>query len=282
LPLWLSLQATYALREVMSIAVPYSVEVLTLLAFAWRRPVGATRDAAIAALLILSVAALYALHPESPTAEVLGILALALGALALHTARPSMAWVAGSVVLVLHAAGIAALALVNRPAYTLPPFGTEASFASLCVTITLVLVSSARGRLRDAMDAVRPARDADLGRQIVIVAPWAWAFLWGFLELALAFSKSTSTLLLVVYFAACAVFGVALGHKRQSAGVRKTGLALALLASATAVYGTTNFFVVGLRVLAYLVISAFLLGIAYWYRRPGATERPAAEATAAP
>jgi uncharacterized membrane protein YhaH (DUF805 family) len=98
----------------------------------------------------------------------------------------------------------------------------------------------------------------------------------------MAFSKSTSTLLLVVYFAACAVFGVALGHRRQSAAVRKTGLALALLAAATAVYGTTSFFVVGLRVLAYLVISAFLLGIAYWYRRPGTNERPPAEATAAP
>ena len=282
LPLWISLQATYALREVMSIAVVYSVEVLALLAFAWRRPLGATRDAAIAALLILAVAAFYALHPESPTAEVLGTLALALAALVLHTARPSMTWVAGCVVLVAHAAGIAALALVSRPAYTLPPFGTEASFAALCVTIALAVVSRARGRLSAAMDVVRPTRDADLGRLIVVVAPWAWAFLWGFLELAMAFSKSTSTLLLVVYFAACAVFGVALGHKRQTGGVRKTGLALALLAAATAVYGATSFFVVGLRVLAYLVISAFLLGIAYWYRRPGAIERPAAEATAAP
>ena len=97
----------------------------------------------------------------------------------------------------------------------------------------------------------------------------------------MAFSKSTSTLLLVVYFAACAVFGVALGHRRQSGGVRKTGLALALLAAATAVYGASSFFVVGMRVLAYLVISAFLLGIAYWYRRPG-MDRPVAEAAAAP
>ena len=282
LPLWLSLQATYAFRGVMSIAVVYLIEALALFAFAWRRPLGPTRDAAIAALLILSVAALYALHPESPTAEVIGILALALGALALHAARPSMSWVAGSVVLVAHGVGIAILALVNRPAFTLPPFGTEASLAALCVTTALVVVANARGRLRAAMDAVRPARDADLGSLIVMVAPWAWAFLWGFLELAMAFSKSTSTLLLVVYFAACAILGVALGHKRQSAGVRKTGLALALLAAATAVYGATSFFVVGLRVLAYLVISAFLLGIAYWYRRPGTNERPPAEATAAP
>ena len=280
-PLLLALQTTYALREVLPIATVYSVEVLVLLLFAWRRPLGATRDGSVAALLVLAVAALYALHLEAPTAEVVGILALALGALALHAARPSMTWVAGSVVLIAHASGVATIALVGRSAYTFRPFATEPSLAAMCVTIALIVVSRLRARLRAAMDAVRSGPENDIGRLIVIVAPWAWAFWWGFLEVAMAFSRSTSTLLLVVYFAACAVFGVALGHRRQSAGVRKTGLALALLAAGTAVYGATSFFVVGMRVLAYLVISAFLLGIAYWYRRPGSAERPVAEATAA-
>ena len=270
LPLSLALQVTYALRQVMPITVAYSVEGLALLTFAWRRTLGATRDAGVAALLVLSVAALYALHPEAPSVEVIGVLALALAALAGHAARPSMAWVAGSVVLILHAAGISTSALSSRSAYTLPPFATEASLAALCVTIALIIVSLVRVRLRGAMEAVRSGPEANIGRLIVTSAPWAWAFWWGFLELGMAFSKSTSTLLLVVYFAACAVVGVALGHRRQSPGARRTGLALALLAAGTAVYGATSFFVVGMRVLAYLVISAFLLGIAYWYRRPGA------------
>ena len=282
IPLSLALQATYALRATVPIAATYSAEVLALLGFAWRRPLGATRDAAVAALLILSVAALYAMHPEAPTVEVLGILALALGALGLHALRPSMTWVAGSVVLIAHAVGITTLALFGRRPYTLPPFATEPSLAGLFVTIALVITSRVRAGLSAAMDAVNPGRDRELGSSIVGVAPWAWAFWWGFIELGMAFSKSTSTLLLVVYFAACAVFGVALGHRRQSAGVRKTGLALALLAAATAVYGATSFFVVGMRVLAYLVISAFLLGIAYWYRRPGSAERSVTEATATP
>lgn len=282
LPLSLALQATYALRAAVPIAATYSVEVLVLLAFAWRRPLGATRDAAVAALLILAVAALYATHPEAPGIEVLEILTLALAALGLHVLRPSMTWVAGSVVFIGHAAGTTTLALIGRRAYILPPFGTEPSLAALFVTIALIIVSRVRPAFSAAMDAVNPGRDRELGRMIVVVAPWAWAFWWGFLELAMAFSKSTSTLLLVVYFAACAVFGVALGHWRQSGGVRKTGLALALLAAGTAVYGATSFFVVGMRVLAYLVISAFLLGIAYWYRRPGSAERPPAEATATP
>jgi len=282
LPLSLALQATYALRPAVPIAVTYAAEVPAMLAFAWRRPLGATRDAGVAALLILAVAALYAMHPESPTVEVLANLTLALAALALHRLRPSISWVAGSVVLIAHAARLANMALVGRPSYTLPPFGTEASFAALLVTVALVVVSRVRGRLRSAMEAIRGNRDGDIGRMIVTVAPWVWAFWWGFVELSMAFSRSTATLLLVVYFATCAVLGVALGHRRQSGGFRKTGLALALLAAGTAVYGATSFFVVGMRVLAYLVISAFLLGIAYWYRRPGSIERPATEATATP
>jgi hypothetical protein len=71
----------------------------------------------------------------------------------------------------------------------------------------------------------------------------------------------------VIYFAATAVTAVAVGHMRRSPELRQLGLALALLAAATAVYGATTYFDVGARVLAYLVTSAFLLGIAYWYRR---------------
>jgi hypothetical protein len=51
--------------------------------------------------------------------------------------------------------------------------------------------------------------------------------------------------------------------------LRQIGLALALLAAGTAVYGAHAYFDFGARIAAYLVTSAFLLGIAYWYRRPG-------------
>jgi hypothetical protein len=171
---------------------------------------------------------------------------------------------------------MSATALLDRPAYTQPPFSTEASFTALCVTIALGLVSRFRAQLADAMSVARSVRGTpryasgrELGSAAVVAAPWAWAFVWGYLELSMAFSRSTSTLLLVVYFAACAVAGVAIGHTRGSAATRKAGLGLALLAAATAVYGASSYFEVGVRVLAYLVTSAFLLGIAYWYRRPG-------------
>jgi hypothetical protein len=178
------------------------------------------------------------------------------------------------------AAAITTLALLDRRPYTLPPFATEASFAALAVMIALVLVVRFRGWIGDATRAVIAARPGQLQPKdsawmlrVVRAARWVWVFLWGLIELSMAYSQSTSTLLLVIYFAATAVAGVAVGHMRESAGLRQIGLALALLAAATAVYGATSYFDVGVRVMAYLVTSAFLLGIAYWYRRPGAADR---------
>jgi succinate-acetate transporter protein len=109
----------------------------------------------------------------------------------------------------------------------------------------------------------------------IVLAPWVWAFLWVLFELAMAYSPSTSTLLLVTYFASTAVTCVAVGRARRAPRLRHVGLALALVAAATAVYGASSYFDPGARIVAYLVTSAFLLGIAYWYRRPGGDVIPA-------
>ena len=276
IPLALCFQAAAAIEPVASTVIAYAIGAAVFITFAWRRPPSVARDAAACGFLVMAAAALNASHLEKPTGIGLALLAVALGALVLHRVRPSATWVAGSALAFVLAAGTSAGALYDRPAYTQHPFATEPSFLALCVTLALWLVSRYRGQLADAMAIARSVRgtrvlasDRDLGRTIVVVAPWAWGFAWGYVELSMAFSRSTATLLLVIYFAACAVAGVAVGHTRQSAGARKTGLALALLAAATAVYGATSFFAVGVRVLGYLVTSAFLLGIAYWYRRPG-------------
>jgi hypothetical protein len=107
--------------------------------------------------------------------------------------------------------------------------------------------------------------------RLVTLAPWVWAFVWVLVELSMAVSPSTSMLLLVTYFAATAVACVAAGRARRAPKVRQTGLALGLVAAGTAVYGANTYFDFAARIAAYLVTSAFLLGIAYWYRRPGAS-----------
>jgi predicted membrane protein DUF2339 len=289
IPLALCVQAAGAFEPAAPKTVGYGIGAAIFIAFAWRRSASVTRDAAVCGFLLTLAAGLNALHLETPTGVVLAVIVIALGSLVLHRARPSTTWVVGSAVALLLAAGTSATALLDHPAYTQPPFSTEASFTALCVTIALGLVARFRAQLADAMTIARSGRaaprhasDRELGSTIVVAAPWAWAFVWGYLELSMAFSRSTSTLLLVVYFAACAVAGVAIGHTRGSAATRKAGLGLALLAAATAVYGASSFFAVGVRVLAYLVTSAFLLGIAYWYRRPGQMNGIAADAAAPP
>ncbi|HTJ21144.1 MAG TPA: DUF2339 domain-containing protein [Gemmatimonadaceae bacterium] len=276
IPLALCFRAGGVIEPAASPWVAYGIGAGIFLWFAWRRPIGALRDAAVAGFLVLMFGALLDMGLEQPVGRVLAWLALALVALALHRERPTITWVVGAGFILLAAGGVTAFALVARRPYAYSPFATEASLAALCVTIALALIVRYRGLLADATESVLPPpsgaiaeSERELRRRIVIVSPWAWTFLWCYLELSMAFSRSTSTLLLVVYFAATAVAGVAVGHVRQSPGTRKVGLALALLAAATAVYGATSYFVVGVRVLAYLVTSAFLLGIAYWYRRPG-------------
>lgn len=276
IPLLLCFRAASVIEPAAPPWVAYGIGAVVFLWFAWRRPVGVLRDAAVAGFLVLTFGALLDIRLEQPVGRVVAWLAMSLVALAMHRERPSMTWVVGAAFILLSAAAVAAFALVARRAYAYPPFATEASLAALSVTVALALIVRYRGLLTDATESVMPPpsgataeSERELRRRIVIVSPWAWTFLWCYLELSMAFSRSTSTLLLVVYFAATAVAGVAVGHIRQSAGTRKVGLALALLAAATAVYGATSYFEVGVRVLAYLVTSAFLLGIAYWYRRPG-------------
>jgi hypothetical protein len=267
-------------------AMAFLAGVVLFTAFAWRRAVNSLRDAAAAAAVIAAVFALFDLAPERPFVLTVAIVALALATLAAHVIRPSVSWLGGCIALLLLAGGISLDALGGRAAYEFPLFQTEASATALAITIALVLVSrfwqSLRVSTRAAMGE-RPewsyAQSARVLLRGATLAPWIWAFIWVLVELSMAYSPSTSTLLLVVYFAITGVGGVAVGRSRHSARLRQVGLVLAIIAAATAFYGASTYFDMGVRIVAYLVTSAFLLGIAYWYRRPGAS--PASPAATA-
>jgi hypothetical protein len=281
IPLILCFQASSLVKPFASPALVEGVGVLFFLVFAARRTIRPARDAAVAACAILALSAVFQMQLEEPTGRVLALLGVAAIALVLNRARPSLSWIAASVMATLAASSLSVFALVSRPSYTYPPFVREPSATAVWVTIFLVLVARFRGWIADSTRSVMASRPDQIGKsdaalmlEIARVAPWMWAFMWILIELAKAFSRSTSTLLLVVYFAVTAIGAVAVGHVRRSPGLRRVGLALALLAAATAAYGATTYFDIGARVLAYLVTSAFLLGIAYWYRRRG-VESPA-------
>lgn len=276
LPLLFCVQAVNLLQRPLECAVAYVVILVALLVFMWRRAVSALRDAAAFAAVVSAIGAVDFLGLELPTGRIAAFLLIGLASLAMHKLRPSRSWVAMGGLVLLSAAGFATGALAERPIYDFTPFVTEASLAALLVTIALVIVARFWYWVRVATRASIVDRAewtyAGTLRYVVrgvTVAPWVWAFIWVMFELAMAYSASTATLLLVTYFAATAVACVAAGRARRSARLRQTGLALALVAAGTACFGATSYFGLGTRIVAYLVTSAFLLGIAYWYRRPG-------------
>jgi hypothetical protein len=275
-PLLFGVQAVNLLERPVDSAAAYVVLLAALLVFLWRRAVGSLRDAAAFAAVISAVGAIDFVRPEVPTGRVVAFLVIGLASLAMHKLRPSRSWLVMGGLVVLAAAGTTTSALAARPIYEITPFATEPSLAALLVPVALVVIARFWYWVRIATRASITDRAewtyAGLLQVVlrgVTAAPWVWAFIWVTLELAMAYSASTAALLLVTYFAATAVACVAAGRARHSARLRQTGLALALVAAGTACVGATSYFDLGTRIVAYLVTSAFLLGIAYWYRRPG-------------
>lgn len=270
IPLALCFRAASTVAAPVSPAVIDGVSALLLLAFAARRPPRAARHAGVAACSILALSAIFILALEEPTGRILALLALSLGTIGLNRGLSSISWILAAMIAALTATVYSFGALVAQTPFRFTPFTTEASFTALVITAFLTLVALLHGSIAKTMTADSAlANDVTIAVNASRVGPWGWAFIWVYIELSKAYSRSTSTLLLVIYFAATAVAAVAVGHLRASPRIRQLGLALALLAAITAVVGATNYFDIGARVLAYLVTSAFLLGIAYWYRRPG-------------
>ena len=272
IPLAFCFRAASTINAPVSPAVIDGLSALILLGFAARRAPRASRHAAVAASAVLAFSAIFTLALEEPAARVMALLALSLAAIGLNRLLSSISWIAAAIVAALSATVYSFGSLVAQTPFKFTPFTTEASFTALVITAFFALVAFLHRWIAGTI-APNSTLENDLTAALKTsrAAPWVWAFLWVYLELTKAYSRSTSTLLLVIYFASTAVGAVAVGHIRRSPRIRQLGLALALLAAITAVVGATSYFDIGARVLAYLVTSAFLLGIAYWYRRPGAT-----------
>ena len=279
IPLLISYEAADALRNHGYPLAVYVSGALAFLAFAWRRSVNSMRDAAAFACTVMAAAVLLIVPLEDPLGRLTAFVGLALAAFAAHRAKPSVSWLFGGIALLIACAISSISVMVDRTAYGFTPFVTEASVTAVVVLAGLVCVARFWHVLRSATRTAmgdRPewtyAANAKLLVRGVSLAPWIWAFIWGTVELSMSYSASTSTLLLVTYFAATAVGCVGAGRVKHSARLRQVGLGLALVATATAFYGATTYFDIAARILAYLVTSAFLLGIAYWYRQTGTVE----------
>ena len=170
---------------------------------------------------------------------------------------PTAAWVWTSCLSMAGASFGALLLVSDRARYVHLPFTTAESAASFAVLLAwAALFHAARGDKNES------------SRHTVRVGIVAFAFLWGHQELAYAVSRTTASLLLIAYCAATSVAFVAWGRARRAALLRRVGLGLGIIAACLAVRGAWDLPSVGARILAYLTVSGFLLGIAWWYRQP--------------
>lgn len=224
---------------------------------AWRRPEGTLRDAlALPSFLCAQAAVLVGLRDrhELAAAAMSGVCVLYLF---LERALRSRTWRTAPLV-GLVGAGVYALGVVTvRPSYQYTPFATAASAAALAVAACFV------------------AAAVLLRSRLAVVAAGIFLFLWIHQELAWAGSPETSTLLLVTWYASTGVGCVGFGRARGVPQLRHAGLGLAVIAALLALKAAWGLPSTGARIGAYLVVSIFLLGIAWWYRQPGA--KPAAD-----
>jgi hypothetical protein len=239
-----------ALRATDAATAAFALAAAALVFFCSRRE-GSLRDAAALAAFGAALAAALIATRSSLQLQAAATSAVSVLFVVLERTVPNRTWRwAPQLALVL--AGVAALgAVTGRTSYAYLPFGTAESAAALSVALACVAVA--------ALQREGPAW----------VLASVFTFCWVHQELAWAVSPSASTVLLVSWYAVTSVACVGVGRARAFPRLRHVGLGLGVVAALLALKAAWGLPSTGARIGAYLVVSGFLLGIAWWYRRPG-------------
>ena len=172
------------------------------------------------------------------------------------------------IVLALAAAVVASGNLFNaRPPYAYTPFLTEASLGALLLVLGIGVVGWNASKT-DWPDGPSGSRRLGVVGGLGIIA----AFIWGRTELASAYSPDIATFLLIVYYATCGLASIFIGRRSAMPDLRRVGLALTVFAALKAVAQAYELRQIGLRVGSFLLVGAFMLAVAYWYRATGEAE----------
>jgi len=247
--------------------------------FVARRPAGHLRDAAAFAAALASLLAAYAASVGHAWLTS-GCATMAVGFAFAHRIWPSRSWLLAALLTLVGCAASAIMLLMGRVPFAYSPFGTIPSAVALVVALSWIVTAlyartlAAAQRAADdeqgiAHTAARE-REMELLVQIVRGTAAAVTFVWINLELSGAFSPTTAKLLVISYYAASGVACVGVGRRFDHAVLRRVGLTLAVLGALVAFQGASHIGSIAARIPGYLVTAVFLLGIAYWYRRPGA------------
>lgn len=222
-----------------------------------RRSEGALRDALAFACFVAAALGALAAAGASRLLEVAAIALVAALFALLESPVPNRTWRWAPMVALGGASGVALLELNLRIQYEYLPFLTPASAAALVVLFAWVACL----RL--------PGSAARLGLG-------AFLLVWVHQELAWAVRPAVATLLLVSWYAVGSVAAVGAGRSLGIPRLRHVGLCLGVVAALLALKAAWALDNPAARIGAYLVVSVFLLGIAWWYRKPGAQPAPEA------
>jgi hypothetical protein len=227
-----------------------------LLIAVMRFPEGSLRDAAVFATVLCALVADLLLAKGRPFFLTGSIALLSAVCFAANRVWRSVSWTTLGTIGLAWAVLAALGHLINREPYRYAPFVTEPS-AVAAVVLASILAAWRLARREQQLE--RLLRSASIG----------WAFLWIHQEIAFALNPTAATLFRVSYYAVTSVVAVGQGRARHVPILRHIGLALAILAAGTALYGARKLDAIAARIGADLVAAVFLLAIAYWYRKPG-------------
>jgi uncharacterized membrane protein len=159
---------------------------------------------------------------------------------------------------------VAFVELDGRTRYQYRPFLTSASLSAAAIAASWLCMSwhASRQMVRES------PLSADMPRSVVRILGAAVAFWWVREELAYAWSASISAFLLAAYYAVAGVTAIFVGRSRGIPLLRQVGLALCVFAALTTILESSARDI-GWKVASYILVGAFLLGVAYWYRVTG-------------
>jgi len=250
--------AIYLGADRKSLAAVCGIAALVHYGVAARRPQGALRDALAASSSFAALAATVFATAHMGAAIPAALTGTSVLLLLLDRSLPSRSFVWCSRLGHVVATCWALFALIDRPEYQYVPFATTASAAAGGVLLGWAAALALSDRNEPAQ-----AGSARVGL-------FGFAFLFVNIELFHAVSPATATLLLVTFYAVTSVVAVGVGRAQGVAVLRHVGLCLGLVAAGLSLHAAADLESTGARIAADVVASAFLLGIAWWYRRPGA------------
>ena len=246
-------------------AMAAAVATAAFAAFVSRRAPGALRDASVLALCIAALVATWEATQPLDEWSIAALAVVAAGFAAGCRWRAAWPWIAMAGATLALCSATAARLLLERTAYEYVPFATTESAIAAVVAASWFATERLMRPVGDLGAMAFLQRDGS--PRVLPVVAWVWAFAWVHAELMEAFSPTASTLLIISYYAATSVVTVWVGRTRGIPAVRHVGLVLALLAAGAAARGAADLDEVWARVAGYLVTSAFLLALAWWYRR---------------